>query len=85
MQKSRRLPATVARAGRTDTGNQMAYVMAERLERDALKKKVLGQNKRLKPTPEMQRARAKSQETGANAGTVGGSRSLTNAFFGKKR
>jgi len=72
-----RLPAKYRRAAVKGQADQLAYEATERQERADMRTRMTRGRK--KPRP-----RSSAPETGANAGTMGGSRTLVKAFFGQK-
>lgn len=74
--RNRREPATAVRARKYGTANQMSYERKEHREREDAKARMARSKKAAGMTK-----KTKAAETGMNAGTMGGSRSLRNAFF----
>lgn len=80
---SHRMPATSARAARFGLANQISHEAAESLERKRGLARMEAQKAKRKARGADMAAK-KKKETGANAGTMGGSRSgLLRAFMGR--
>lgn len=75
-----RAPATTLRAKRFGRGNQISYEADEAVERQRMKATLAQQNKEARAGAAIAKRKTRST-TGANAGTLGGTRSLRNAFF----
>ena len=92
--KQRAVPATVKRAKKYGTANQMAHEAEGRFQREEMKKRMKrdhdARRKQAATSPAMRKKAAKAKEKGMSAGTMGGSRtsgtsknSLINALFGR--
>lgn len=77
--------ATTMRGKKYGMANQMSHEMAGKMQRDEMMNAMKSRGMAAK-SAHASRMRNKASETGANAGTYGGSRAgLLSAFFGKRK